>query len=45
MALMLLVVAKKSRTFSSLPCWADEQVRRSWEREHSQADSQAGQWT
>jgi len=34
--LMLSVVAKKSRTFSSLPCSANEEVCRSW-REHSQA--------
>ena len=29
--LILLVVAKKSGTFSSLPCSANEQVCRSWE--------------
>jgi len=29
--LMVLVVSKKSRTFSSLPCSANEQVCRSWE--------------
>jgi len=29
--LMVLVVAEKSRTFSSVPCSADEQVCRSWE--------------
>jgi len=29
--LTVLVVAKKSRTFSSLPCSAAEQVSRSWE--------------
>jgi len=28
---MVLVVSKKSRTFSSLPYSANEQVRRSWE--------------
>ena len=36
---MVLVVAKKSRTFSSLPCSADEQVCRSWEG--AEADSEA----
>jgi len=28
---MFLIVAKKSRTFSCLPCSADEQVHKSWE--------------
>jgi len=30
---MFLVVVKKSMAFSSAPCWANEQVCRSWERE------------
>ena len=39
---MFLVVAMKSRTFSSFSYSANEQVCRSWEG--AQTDSQASQW-
>jgi len=41
--LIFLVVAMKSRTFSSFSCSANEQVCWSW-GERSQTGSQAGQW-
>ena len=43
-ALLVLVVAKKSRTFFSFPCLANEQGCRSWEGAQPDTESQAGRW-